>query len=82
VSPHLIQRSQPLFWRPSAGGHWSYRTGVQKDKGRVYTDEEIVELLEGRPDLREEITERRVNVTWVTRLLRVKLADSSHFFLN
>jgi hypothetical protein len=71
-----------LSWRPSAGGHWSYRTGVQKDKGRVYTDEEIVELLEGRPDLREEITERRVNVTWVTRLLRVKLADSSHFFLN
>jgi hypothetical protein len=58
VSRHLIQRSQPLYLGD---------LGRKKDKGRVY--EEIVELLEGRPDLREEITEAEVTQVAGMRIL-------------
>jgi hypothetical protein len=40
-----------LSWQPSAGGHWSLRTGENKDKGRQYTEDEIDEFLDGGPDL-------------------------------
>jgi hypothetical protein len=46
--------------RLSAGGHWSYRPGQKKDRGRTFTEEEIEDFLEGRADL-EEITEAEVS---------------------
>lgn len=46
--------------RLSAGGHWSYRPGQQKDRGRTFTEEEIEAFLEMRSDL-EEVTEAEVS---------------------
>ena len=49
-----------LSWKPTAGGHWSFRAGEKKDKGRTFTEEEIEAFLEERHDLHEEFTEAEV----------------------
>ena len=57
--------------RLSAGGHWSYRPGQNKDKGRTFTEEERDEFLEGRPDL-EEVTEAELSRENGSRIMAIK----------
>jgi len=58
--PDLPEPPALFSARLSAEGHWSYRPGQKKDKGRTFTEEERDEFLEGRPDL-EEVTEAEVS---------------------
>jgi hypothetical protein len=49
-------------WRPTGGGHWSFRTGVKSGKVRQYTKEEREALWNARMDeLAEEAQERETS---------------------
>ena len=42
-----------VSWVPSAGGHWSYRPGGKKDKGRKFTSKEIKAYLKEHAEIGE-----------------------------
>ena len=44
----------------SAGGHWSFRPGQKKDRGRTFTAAELEDFLDERADLQEDLTEAEV----------------------
>jgi hypothetical protein len=57
----LIQREPPPVYpaaafstRFSEGGHWSFKPGQKKDKGRVLTDEERAQWVKDHPDVLED----------------------------